>query len=181
MAIPNQTQRPKTMLSDAEIRANQQAVLDAEKAEQDALDAQEAREAAERAAALAAGSDDVPEFKFRQGRRLPEGFVNPPCGDPEHKCVDFRGLYAPKWKQLRIAKFHDHQRNPQTVGCADQTYNIPLEKWVDVPPEVINSLMDAVETVHEQVVTREDVTTGSRPQRVSSTRPRFMYQVLGSA
>ncbi len=123
----------------------------------------------------------APEFVFKDGQPLPEGFVNPPKGSVGHKCLDPQGVYRKSWHQLKLARIFDHQQDPQFFGCGDQAYNVPLDVWVDVPPEIINVLADAVETHHEQIVTPESLLLGRRPTHITRSRSRFMYQSLASA
>jgi len=123
----------------------------------------------------------APQFSFKEGKPLPEGFENPQKGEAGHKCLDPQGNYQPTWYQLKLAKVFDHQQNPQFVGCGDQAYGVPLDVWVDVPPGVVNVLLDAVETHHEQVVTPESLLLGRRPTHITRSRSRFMYQTIASA
>ena len=112
---------------------------------------------------------------------LPEGFINPSCGKPGHYCVDNAGVYRPEFKQIIVPKVHDYQQDPQPVGCADNTYNVPLDIWVDVPPEVVIVMNDAVETHHEHNPKPGDILLGVPTVHKETKRQRFMLSVLPSA
>jgi len=77
--------------------------------------------------------------RFVAGDPLPEDFINPPAGDVNHKCLDPRGNYQPKWAQLRIAKGANLSKH-QIFNCAGKMWHVAIGGWVDVPPEVINVL-----------------------------------------
>ena len=182
MTMPNRG--PQSRPTAQEIRDREAAVLlqeqEAERVVQEK--AADAAYDAEQAEAAKQQAETLPgEFKFRKGRPLPVGFENPPLGDIEHRCVDLLGNYAPKWMQVKIFKHRDDQRDPQSFGPADQTYKVRLGVWVDVPPGVIHALDGAVETHHQQILTDQNLISGTSPPMVSSERPRFMYQVLPSA
>lgn len=119
---------------------------------------------------------------IREGRKLPDGFDNPPCGTPGHRCLDFSGKYDPKgFVQLRIEKVREDQVDPQSFNCCDRHYEVPLGKWVDAPIEIINVLEDCVETVYEQAPVTDAIIRGTFPTVKASERRRFMYYALESA
>ncbi len=124
---------------------------------------------------------DPDNFNISPDRPLPEGFVNPPCGNVGHFCVDQRGYYQPDWFQLYIDKVHDRQQNPQPFNLAGQRVSVPLEMWVDVPPGVINALNDAIEVHHEHEAKPGDIVLGIPTKHITRERKRFHKDVLPSA
>lgn len=120
--------------------------------------------------------------EIAEGRRLPEGFENPPCGTRGHRCIDFSGRYDPKgFVQLKIEKVREEQTDPQSFNCADNHYNVPLGVWVDAPISIVNILDDAVETTYEQQPVHDAISRGTFPTTKVNERRRFMYYVLESA
>lgn len=112
---------------------------------------------------------------------LPDGFINPPGGQQGHYCLDGSKVYQPKWVQLLLPKIHEHQQDPQPVGCCDKTYNVPLDTWVDVPMEVVTVLNDAVEGHHDFNPKPGQIALGQPTEYKSVSRPRFHTSVLPSA
>jgi hypothetical protein len=118
---------------------------------------------------------------------LPEGFVNPPGGEDGHRCVDRHKLYRPTYKQLLLEKHNKFDQDPHFVGCAGKPFRIPREIWVDVPPEVITVLRDAVEERHQSSfdpgnIGMEHGSADAGPvSKTVSKRRRFSMQVLNSA
>lgn len=123
---------------------------------------------------------DRRNFTIRAGARLPEKFINPPCGEEGHLCVDQGGLYRPDWCQLYIHKQHEGQRNPQPFPLGT-IWLVGLNKWTDVPPEVIESLRSAVETRHEMDFTPGDVQLGKETEHKQYNIPRFFWEHKKSA
>lgn len=124
---------------------------------------------------------DPDNFNISPDRPLPEGFVNPPCGEPGHFCVDNRGFYQPDWWQLHIDKVHDKQANPQAFNLAGQIVRVPLETWVDVHPAVIIALQDAVEVFHEHEAKAGDIIAGIPTVHKETKRKRFHWDKYPSA
>jgi hypothetical protein len=119
-------------------------------------------------------------FRIKAGSKLPEKFVNPPCGDDNHLCVDMGGVYHPDWSQLMLFRLHEGQADPQTFPLGSR-WKVPLEKWVDVPPEVMVSLGDAVETHHRMDFMPGDIMLGKPATHSETTRRRFQYDTKRSA
>ncbi|MBM3494133.1 MAG: hypothetical protein FJX72_07420, partial [Armatimonadetes bacterium] len=108
----------------------------ADKAEEAIIAQERVRIAEERM--RAEDGDDVDRsnrenFQIKPGKPLPEKFINPPCGDDGHLCVDMGNCYQPTWTQLLLYQQHEGQRNPQTFSLGAR-WKVPLEKWTDVPP-----------------------------------------------
>ena len=119
-------------------------------------------------------------YNIFAGKPLPEEFENPPLGEPGHHCVDLGGLYNPEWFQIRIEKIHDKQPDPVDFPLG-RNWQIPLNRWVDAPPEVKVSLTDAIETHHEMNATAGQIALGDHPERVETKRRRFIWQYYPSA
>lgn len=121
------------------------------------------------------------DFNIRKNHPLPDGFVNPECGEPGHRCIGNDGKYHPEWIQLRIDGVYEGQANPQKFPLGGSTYLIPLDEWLDAPPEVLVSLKGAVETHHTQKPpTPGEIALGKKPEHKVITRNRFVYQSLPS-
>lgn len=121
------------------------------------------------------------DFNIIKGRPLPEGFENPPIGDPEHLCLDNGGLYDPTWVQVNILAAYDKQVNPQDFPLAGVTYQVSLDTWTDVPPGVLESLKSAVEVHHDYETKPGMIALGEHPQHRRISRQRFQYHWLPSA
>jgi hypothetical protein len=119
-------------------------------------------------------------FNFTPGQPLPPGFVNPEGGTDEHKCVDNNGLYQPTWTQLFLERIVDHQQDPQPLACLPK-YTVPLERWVDVPPSVMEALKSAIETHHEHNAKPGDIDLGVKTVHVTRDRRRFHWLHMKSA
>jgi len=125
--------------------------------------------------------NDPENFNIVRGRPLPEGFVNKPLGKEGRFCLDTEGRYNPEWSQLKIDKIRDKQRDPQSFPLIPKRYGIPLDTWVDAPPEVIISLQDAIETHYDTTYTDDSVTLGVHPKVVPRERKRFFWDMIKSA
>jgi hypothetical protein len=119
-------------------------------------------------------------FRIKAGSPLPEKFINPPCGEDGHLCVDQGGVYRPDWSQLMLFRLHEGQADPQTFPLGSR-WRVPLEKWVDVPPEVMVSLGDAVETHHRMDFMPGDILLGKPAVHSETKRRRFQYDTKRSA
>jgi len=122
-------------------------------------------------------------FNIVPGKPLPEGFENPPCGEEGHFCLDTAGCYQPDWMQLYLERVYDKQIDPQVFPLSS-TWLVYLETWVDVPPEVIESLRSAVETVHRTNVRPGVIPIGAPDGEIemkSHTRRRFHWRSYPSA
>jgi hypothetical protein len=137
-----------------------------------------AMEALKRQEKVAAGEE---VFNFTTGQKLPEGYENPPCGDPKHRCVDQGGLYRPDWFQIKIERVYDRQTDPQDFPLMGVTYQVPLDEWVDAPPGVLESLKSAVEVHHSFNATPGMIALGQHPEHKKIERHRFVYRDLPSA
>jgi len=143
--------------------------------------------AAEKAALAALNKQDKkdvePEARlnFVPGKPLPEGFVNPPIGDQDHRCVNSEGVYDPTWVQIEIQKVHDHQQNPQVFPLMGVEYTVNLDEWTDCPPCILESLKSAVETRHNYNATPGQVRLGENPVHERKDRKRFVYAHYRSA
>ncbi len=114
------------------------------------------------------------------GQPLPEGFVNPPRGDPRHLCLDKRGAFQPTWFQLRLHKRDKNTPAVQYFACAKNKYTVPVGKWVDVPPAIIDVLNMAVEQQVENVPADDELGTNKMEVRLVGENPRFSYQLYAS-
>lgn len=123
---------------------------------------------------------DRNNFKIRDGAKLPEKFINAPKGDPRHLCVDNGGVYRKDWVQVYIFKQHEGQRDPQPFPLGT-TWLVKLNQWTDVPPEVLISLQDAVETRHETNFKPGNVALGVETKTNEYPVQRFMFNSLPSA
>lgn len=155
----------------------------ADSAEEAIIKQERIRIASERLAAQ--DGDDVDRsnrenFRIKAGSPLPEKFINPPCGDDGHLCVDRGGIYRPDWSQLMLFRLHEGQADPQTFPLGSR-WKVPLEKWVDVPPEVMVSLNDAVETHHRMDFMPGDILLGKPAVHSETKRRRFQYDSKPSA
>lgn len=121
------------------------------------------------------------DFNIVAGQPLPEGFENPPPGEPGHFCLDNGRRYNPEWKSVYLRKVHDRQRNPQDFPLLGRTWLVPLEQWCDVPPEVVISLQDAVEERHNRNPRPQDIALGIPTPHTVTKTPRFFYDVRDSA
>jgi len=124
-------------------------------------------------------------FNIREGYPLPEGFENPPLSDEGneefgHLCIDRAGCYQPSWCQLRIDKIHDKQQDPVEFPLGS-LYTVPLDTWVDAPPEVIQSLKLAIETHHEHNIKPGDIALGKQAVHKKTSRRRFVWHMIKSA
>lgn len=161
----------------------EKVMVAADKAEEDILQAERARIAAERMAEQDGDNVDRgnrENFRIKPGMPLPEKFINPPCGDPGHLCVDRGGIYRPDWSQLLLYRQHEGQADPQPFPLGAR-WLVPLEKWVDVPPEVMVSLKDAQETHHRMDFKPGDILLGKPAVHTETTRRRFGWESLPSA
>lgn len=155
----------------------------ADSAEEQILQRERERIAAERMAEQDGDNVDRgnrENFRIKAGSKLPEKFVNPPCGDDNHLCVDMGGVYRPDWSQLMLFRLHEGQADPQTFPLGSR-WKVPLEKWVDVPPEVMVSLGDAVETHHRMDFMPGDILLGKPATHSETSRRRFQYDHKRSA
>lgn len=123
---------------------------------------------------------DKTNFNCVAGQKLPEGFVNPPLGDRGHLCLDRGGLYQPTWVQLYLERVHDRQQDPQSFPLGAR-WQVPLEEWVDAPPEVIESLNSATETHHEFNAKPGDILLGRSTEHKTIERRRFHWREIASA
>jgi len=128
---------------------------------------------------------DRDNFNVKPGYPLPEGFENPPLSTEEneeygHLCLDRAGNYQPLWCQLRIDKIHDKQIDPQPFPLGTN-YQVPLDTWVDAPPEVIESLRSAVEVHHEHNIKPGDIELGRQATHKETKRRRFVWHSIKSA
>lgn len=133
---------------------------------------------------LDAGSIELKEPELTPGKKIPDGFENPPPGEPGHKCVDLAGRYQPDWSSIMLVKTHEYEHDPQPVICAGEKYLVPRERWVDVPPEVMIGLDDAVEIRHHSNFDAGKILGQENPQPVEKTtskRRRFVYERRPSA
>lgn len=119
-------------------------------------------------------------FQIKPGKKLPEKFINAPCGDEKHLCVDQAGVYQPTWTQLKIYRMHEGQRDPQPFNLGAR-WLVPLEKFVDVPPEVMTALRDAQETHHSLDFKPGDIALGRPATHSESSRRRFNWESIPSA
>ena len=155
----------------------------ADSAEEQILQKERARIAAERMAEQDGDNVDRTNrenFQIKPGKALPEKFINKPCGDDGHLCVDGGGVYQPTWTQLMLYRMHEGQADPQPFPLGT-TWKVPLERWVDVPPEVIESLRSAVETHHSMDYKPGDVLLGRPAVHTETTRRRFNWESKPSA
>ena len=121
------------------------------------------------------------DFAIVENRPLPEGFVNPPCGEEGHLCLTHGKVYDPTWIQCRISSTHDKQRNPQTFSLLGNVYAVPLDTWCDVPPGVVESLKSAVETHHSYSASPGQINLGEEVEHKVIERKRFHYETIKSA
>lgn len=119
-------------------------------------------------------------FNIVHGRPLPEGFENPPKGDPGHFCLDRGGYYMSDWVQIEIQSVHDKQTDPQLFPLSS-TWAVPLDTWCDVPPEVLESLVSAVETRHTSTAKPGTIDVGEEIVMTSKQRKRFAWSMMPSA
>lgn len=119
-------------------------------------------------------------FRIRDGAVLPEKFINGDPGEDDHLCVDNAGIYHKDWFQVYIIEQHEGQENPQPFYLGS-IIRVPLEKWVDVPPEVIQSLKDAVEIHHRLDFKPGDIVAGRPAVHEQTTRRRFNWDHKRSA
>ena len=119
-------------------------------------------------------------FNIAKGMKLPEEFENPPCGEEGHFCLDQGGFYNPTWTQLMIEKIYDKQVDPQVFPLSSR-WLIPLDKWVDAPPEVIESLRSAVEIQHRSNVRPGEIILGQEIENTQIERRRFVWRSIQSA
>ena len=124
-------------------------------------------------------------FNIQEGYALPEDFINPPLStedeeNRDHLCLDRAGHYQKSWFQLRIDKIHDRQQDPVEFPLGT-LYLVPLDEWVDAPPEVIESLKSAVETRHEHNIKPGDVELGKQAVHKETKRRRFVWHSIPSA
>lgn len=120
------------------------------------------------------------DFIFKAGRPLPPGFENPPCGDPDHKCVDLAGNYRPEWDQIMIEKIYDKQADPQ-VFPGPNTYAVYLDTWTDCPPQIKAALESAIETQHSRNANQRHIALGEHPKHKTVERRRFVWRAMPSA
>lgn len=135
----------------------------------------------ERLNAPGANKSDPDNFNFRADAPLPEGFVNPPCGEDGHFCVDQRGFYQPDWFALQIDKVYSRQQNPQPFNCGGSRYLVPLETWVDAPAGVVEALKSAIEEHHEYEAKPGDILLGIPTRHIVRRRKRFHWNSVPSA
>lgn len=170
--------------------ADQQADLRAKRAA--ALRAQAdggGQELADRVAAET--GEPEPEFHFAPGEVLPAGFVNPPLGDPGHKCLrivlsddknKYIELYRPDWFQVFIHKTTSEQADRQFfVDDELGPIRVPTNRWVDVPPSVVKVLQDCryeKTTIDENAAKKALLDTA--PTTIEYI-PRFSFQSIPSA
>ncbi len=125
-------------------------------------------------------ANDRDNFNITMGKPIPPEFNNPPCGKEGHLCTDIAGNYAPTWYSLIIYRTHDYQQNPQPFPL-ERTWDIHLDTWCDVPPDVIESLKKAVETHHEVHRAPQDVERGIERPNKKTERRRFHSEHVKSA
>ena len=142
--------------------------------------------------ALAAEEAETePEFRFVDGEQLPQGFSNPPGGEPGHKCVRvmlapnkqrFIVVYKPGWKQVFIHKVGSEQAERQFFMTMELgPVRVPTNRWVDVPAEVVAILQDCK---YEKTTIDEEAAKKSLLQSAPLTIeyiPRFSFQSMPSA
>jgi len=124
---------------------------------------------------------DPTNFNIHKNHPLPEDFENPPIGDPGHFCIDRAKNYRPDWVQLNIMKNRDKQIDPVVFPLGGNIYEVPLDRWVDAPPEILISLKDAVETEHLTNWDSNKVRLGEEIETSTITRRRFFWETFPSA
>ena len=124
---------------------------------------------------------DPENFNITKGKPLPDDFVNPPLGQDGHHCTDLSGGYQPEWSQLIIYKNKDKQADPVTFPLGGNRFGIPLDRWVDAPPEILISLGDAIETEHRSTFSDDLVRLGEDVETLTIERRRFFWDHKKSA
>jgi hypothetical protein len=123
---------------------------------------------------------DRKNFNIRHGAKLPEKFINGEPGSTDHLCADGAGIYRKDWFQVIIYSQYPGQANPQEFHLG-ALWKVPLDTWVDVPPEIIESLNSAVETHHNMDFKPGDIIAGKPAVDVVTTRRRFVWDRIPSA
>lgn len=171
---------------------------------------QRLKQAAERAAAAEradqAAKDAQDPSLPRPGKPLPEDFINPPCGDDRHLCVDLNGNYRPDWKQLLLMRATDQQAQTQFIAYGTkrnvrvkdpktgetrieprinrEKWYLRCDRWADVPPGVVRCLEDAqYDEIQQDFDPAQDATllpVSGAPKKIVTKR-RFPFQVKASA
>ena len=124
----------------------------------------------------------------KPGMPLPDGFENPPKGDPGHFCIRHDGCYDPTWFQVKIEGRHEGEANPvKFPNPGGMRGAVHLDTWADVPPDYIRALEAAVEVHHKPDPRAKDgnwegmTVDGQKPQTEKIERDRFIWRMLPSA
>lgn len=121
------------------------------------------------------------------GKKLPEGFANPPRGQMGHLCVGPKGEYQPKWYQLLLRRPEGAAAEMEYFQLNDEKYYVPYNKWVDVPPSIVTLLQDARIDVLQPNVNQAtgdyegDLSKPGEAMKIIDSIPAFAYTLLPSA
>jgi len=110
---------------------------------------------------------------------LPEGFVNPPCGDRGHLCLDPRGRYQPEWYALKIHK-NDNMPQRQYFNANGKGWYVQVGVWVDVPPVILTVLKYTEQQVLSMDVSKTNFVSERGVPLVVDVVPRFSYSTISS-
>lgn len=117
---------------------------------------------------------------WEPGYPPPKGAVNPPAGEPGHRCLDPKGNYRPDWFSVII------ERTPTvsdtqyfSANNSAGGYRVRTGEWVDVPPEVVGILRG---TTYEETETKVVPTPDGQAVNKRGVRrvPRFQFSSVPS-
>jgi hypothetical protein len=139
------------------------------------------RRLAEIASSRVKVEDDVEPGKPIPGRPLPEGLINPPCGQRGHYCVDPQGRYQPDWYALKLHKTSENMPQRQYFNQNGKSWFVQVGTWVDVPPQILTILKYTEQQVISMDMTDTALRSGRSVPRVVDVVPRFSYTAERSA
>ena len=134
--------------------------------------------------ALKMKAGDIPEKANlpEAGKKLPDGFVNPPIGKRGHLCLDPQGRYQPDWKSIKIHRTAQDMPDDLPFVCADnQPRLVRIGVWVDVPPDMADAVTSIEETVRSQNFDKGLLMSGDPPEMQIITMPVYNVSVIPSA
>ena len=140
----------------------------------------------EEAKDLVVEEEVVLDAKKRAGHPLPEQIENPKIGTIGHYCLDPDGNFQPTWMQLMIHRTDDSVPTRQffaynSTKGESKTWYVSTGAWVDVPPELVGVLNDAVVEVIEMNVDKANPSLDPSVEKIVKKVPRFSYNLLPSA
>lgn len=147
---------------------------------EDRLDYMDEQELADRAKESLPIKEEATPPGPKEGKRLPDDFINPAPGIQGHLCLDPNGIYRPNWVCLRIAKSNENMPQNQYFNMNGKQWLVRIGGWVDVPPEIVTLLLYTDQEVISMDISGQALTVNQCVPKVVDLVPRFSYTALAS-